>query len=202
MARCFSGQALLGRLNSSFGETTEMTQVYIVGTDHNFQKGHEPYEAAASEFRQYISGVCRRTHIEAIGEEMSREALAEARVEKSVCEKSATELGLKHCLCDPDRAARQALGIRQENDIKLEGLRKNWKSKTIEREVLKEHRKREAIWLMWIKACSYYPVLFVCGANHVKSLASLLKSEGLDTKVLSKDWAPNKAMQPTPYSRG
>jgi hypothetical protein len=169
-----------------------MMQVYVVGTDHNFQKGHESYKEAAAEFRQYIIDVCSLTHVKAIGEEMSREVLAEAGVEKSTCEMLANELGLKHCLCDPDKAARQALGIRQENDIRLEGFRKNWKLKIIQKRILEEHRKREEIWLGQVEAFQNYPVLFVCGANHIKSFSSLLRSKGLCSKVLSKDWAPNK----------
>ena len=69
-----------------FGDTSEMIKIYIVGTDHNFQKGHESYKEAAAEFRQYINDVCSLAHVKAIGEEMSREALAEAGVEKSTCE--------------------------------------------------------------------------------------------------------------------
>lgn len=169
---------------------TETKKVYIVGTDHNFQKGQECYKGAAAEFKQYINEFCRQACVRFLGEEMSREALAEAGVEKSICEMVADDLGLKHCLCDPDMAVRQALGIRQINDIRLEGFHKNWELETIESKILEENRKREEIWLDQIETFCVFPVLFVCGASHVKSFNSLLGSKGLRSEVISMDWAP------------
>jgi len=133
---------------------------------------------------------------------MSREALAEAGVEKSICEILANELGFRHCLCDPDKVARQALGIRQKNDIRLEGFRNDWELKATQKRVLEEYRKREEIWLSQVEEFQDYPVLFVCGANHVKSFSSLLRSKGIRLKVLSKDWAPNKPMPPIAEKAG
>jgi hypothetical protein len=168
-----------------------MTQIYLVGTDHNFQKGHGCYREGAMELKQYINDLCGLTHVEAIGEEMNRDALVEAGVEKSICEMVADELGLKYCMCDPDRTVRQTLGIRQENDIRLEGFHRNWKPKTIQKKISEEYRKREEIWLIHVQSFCSYPVLFVCGANHVRSFSSLLESKSLRSEVLAVDWAPN-----------
>jgi hypothetical protein len=177
-----------------FGDATGMIQVYIVGTDHDFQKGQEPYRQEAFEFRQYIKEVCLLSHVEAIGEEMNREALTEAGVQESTCEILSHEIGLRHCLCDPDKATRQALGIRSSEEIVLEGTLKNWKPKTIKKILWEEARKREPVWACRMEECHNHPVLFVCGANHVKSFSYLLRSKGLHLKIMSRDWAPNKAL--------
>jgi len=171
-----------------------MTQIYIIGTDHNFQKGQGCHKEDVDVFKEYIHEMCDLTQAKAIGEEMSREALDEAGVKTSVCEVVANELTLRYCLCDPDRATRQKLGIRQENDIRLEGFQNDWAPEIVKKKISDEHRKREEIWLSHIDNLYRYPVLFVCGANHVKSFSDLLSGKGLRSQVLSEDWAPNQTM--------
>lgn len=138
-----------------------MTKIYIIGTDHNFQKGHGRYKEDAMAFREYVREISVLTHVKAIGEEMSREALDEVEVETSACEAVAYELTLTHFLCDPDRATRKRLGIRDENEIRLEGSWKDWAPEQVQKKIFEEHRKREGIWLSYIDNSDYYPVLYL-----------------------------------------
>ena len=180
-----------------FSDMTETTQLYIVGTDHNFQTGQGCYKAAAAEFQQYITEICRDLNIRFIGEEMNRDALDKAGVEMSVCEMVANDLGLQHRLCDPDSATRKKLGILNDSDVEMKKFFKNWSRKIAETQIFKERRKREEIWLGHVESVGIFPLLFVCGANHVESFSSLLQSKGLRSDVVAMDWAPVQTVHQT-----
>jgi hypothetical protein len=68
---------------------------------------------------------------------MSQEALAEAEQNESHCRRVADELSLVHRYCDPDRSARQMLGIRQENEVRLEGFSRDLSEDEIQENILR-----------------------------------------------------------------
>lgn len=174
-----------------------MEKIYIIGTAHKFQTGNNCKARDLEAFKGYLHEVCKGTGVKAIAEEMSLEALTEWNITESVCEAITKELSLQHRYSDPDRATRQRLGIRQENDLRAEGFLKNWSEKELQRNIRAEHEKREKYWLNQIKALSNYPLLFVCGANHVNSFSILLRKQGLNLQILEEDWPPKTSVYQT-----
>lgn len=165
--------------------------VYVVGTSHNFQTGRDAESEDLKAFKNFLHAVCAEKDIRAIAEEMSPEALAESGATESTCEAITKELNVQHRYCDPDRNTRARLNIRQHNDLKMLAFQRDWTEKQLRDNILGEHRKREIIWLEQIRSLHQYPVLFVCGANHVESFGDLLLSEGVDFQVLAADWSPD-----------
>ncbi|MFQ5799920.1 MAG: hypothetical protein ACE5JJ_04180 [Nitrospinota bacterium] len=82
---------------------------------------------------------------------------------------------------------RKEKGIRQESEVDpLNCLTKEERRKAIRN----EHAKREKIWLDKLRHLNIWPVLFVCGAEHVNPFCELLKKERLTPKVVCGDWSP------------
>jgi hypothetical protein len=91
--------------------------------------------------------------VQTIAEEISVEGLLGRR---TVCDEVAEEENLSHILCDPTRSERQALNISKDNTPS-------------------DDKKRETEWLRRLVQSCRFPVLFVCGANHVCSFAQLCR---------------------------
>lgn len=147
--------------------------IFVLGTRHTLQRGlaNAPggtYEA----FRQIIRQAVRRHSIRTIGEEMSLTALGET---VSLPKKLATELRISHLFCDPDERERLLLGI-PVTDCPA------------------TRSQRESEWLNRLQSASF-PVLFICGAEHVDSFFEKCEVQGIVTKVIERDWAP---IQPIP----
>ncbi len=59
----------------------------------------------------------------------------------------------------------------------------------IERRIQIEYRKREAVWIANIKSINTWPLLFICGSEHVISLyVELLKLE-YAVNIEAKNWS-------------
>ncbi|MCH8080302.1 MAG: hypothetical protein IIA06_11105 [Proteobacteria bacterium] len=97
-------------------------------------------------------------------------------------------LGIVHIYCDPNRKQRAKLGIQQENDIRVSYIFKNIDEQNILNKIRDSHRKRELVWLKAINNVNKWPVLLVCGADHVNSFSSLAKEEGCVPEIFRKDW--------------
>jgi hypothetical protein len=166
-----------GRVNS----------LVLIGTSHEYQMRSN---AAASEFEALIDEVCTRFQVRAIAEEMSLEALAQKNASVTVCKGVADDRDLCHRYCDVNSEQRAALGVRSENDIKAKGWLAGWDAETIEREIRKSHAIREHYWLAQLREMNCWPMLFVCGANHVAPFQALLKVGGISTHIRAHDWAP------------
>lgn len=171
--------------------------IVIVGTSHSIQVATDGDNApAGNELQDFLVDLCRVHRIRAVAEEMSAEALAQYNRAMSVPMRVAESLKIEHRCCDPDNAERAKLGICQDENLMrargfLEGLSEN----EIASRVVAEHTKRERYWLHQIRSLNQWPVLFICGANHVAAFQSLLEHEGLAALVAANDWAFNS----TPY---
>ena len=66
---------------------------------------------------QVIGAVLR-----AVAEEMSEEAVRDRGRQESIALRVARQLGLAHRYCDPETAARDRLGIREESDLHLDAF--------------------------------------------------------------------------------
>ncbi len=164
--------------------------VIVVGTSHTIQ-------TADLDLKLFLERLCREFKVRAVAEEMSEEALAEKSCAASIPMQVASALRVPHRFCDPNRVERAKLEIRQENDIRVEAFLSN--STLSESEIAaciaESHAKRERYWLEQLRGLSVWPVLFICGANHVASFCQLLKQQGIVAHVAAEDWASNNTVE-------
>ena len=168
-----------------------MIQIYIVGTNHEYQNGENITKEEKLSFKAYLRYICQQYSIKAIAEEMNKEALSEANQISSTCESLGEELIIVHRYCDPDRTERKQLGIRQENEVRLNGFSSRMTDEEIRDSIRIENVKRENIWLEHIQKLNIFPLLFVCGANHVNSFSKITSNSGFLCNILCDDWTPN-----------
>jgi hypothetical protein len=164
-----------------------MNEIALVGTSHSYQL---PDNEHANTFASFIRSVLDSSNFTAIAEEMSSEALSQKGASESICKQVADERGLRHLYSDPDSNVRNRLCIQGENDIRLAGFLNNHSNDEINRNVRASHGRREKYWLDGILALDCWPVLFVCGANHIDGFGANAKAQGLSPKVLVADWCP------------
>ncbi len=169
--------------------------IIIVGTSHSIQTVDLELEA-------YLVNLCKEFKVFAVAEEMNRDALAERDCSTSIPMQVANALQLPHRLCDPNREQRAKLEIRQENDIRMQAWRTD--SELSEPEiaelVAESLAKRERYWLEQLRDFNVWPVLFVCGADHVPSFCQLLKQQGISVHVAAEDWTSNNTARDVPQA--
>jgi hypothetical protein len=163
----------------------EMREVYIVGTHHKNQFG------PCNEFHSFLRAFCIRKEIRVVAEEMNNDALIKQGVKDTIPRQIARELSLAHCNCDPDESKQAELGIENGGLIKIKGLNAGLTQDQIQMQIAKEDRKREPFWLEEISQLSEFPVLFVCGSNHVSSFTNLLVEATYQCFVVTDYWTPN-----------
>jgi hypothetical protein len=164
---------------------TQTRTVVLIGTSHTYQRsGH----AREGEFRTLINEVSAAFKVRAIAEEMSREALEQKETSRSLCEEIANAAGLSHRYCDPNNEQRKALNLRGKQDIEWDGFCFDWSPERIEQEVAASHSIRERYWLTQLLQLARWPVLFICGADHIDSFYLVLKSKGLHVDIVVRDW--------------
>lgn len=163
--------------------------VIVVGTSHTIQ-------TANLELMPFLENLCRKFKVRAVAEEMSEEALAEKSCAASIPMQVASVLRLPHRFCDPNKVERAKLEIRQENDIRLEAFLSNstMSESEIAACVAESHAKRERYWLEQLRSLNAWPVLFICGANHVASFCQLLTQQGIIAHVAAEGWASNNTL--------
>jgi hypothetical protein len=61
----------------------------------------------------------------------------------------------------------------------------------IPKQLQASHDRREQYWLDRILELDCWPVLFICGADHVDSFGAKARGCGLSVKVLISDWSPS-----------
>jgi len=167
--------------------SNQQQEVAIVGTSHSLQIGCAS-ESLAQDLTEFLSGICDRRRVRAIAEEMNGEALAEKCVAASIGMRLAKERALAHCMVDPDSAVRAALGISQENDIRISAWNRSLSRAETEALVQAEYGKRERYWLGQLQDLDTWPVLFICGANHVRSFSTLLTDCSIQNSIEADDW--------------
>jgi hypothetical protein len=166
-------------------DQVHMKSVVLIGTSHKYQLPGNPTE---QEFRECLAQICEAFEVQAVAEEMSVEALAQKRASQSLCEQIANAKGIGHRYCDPNNEQRQTLHIRQEQDIRFEAFLNDWDNDRLEQEIRAAHAIREHHWLDKLLDLNCWPVLFVCGANHLKSFCGVLDANGLRAHVVTWDW--------------
>lgn len=151
--------------------------LFLIGTSHRYQKGLRfAPEGCYDEFKGMLSAAAQSHSIKTIAEEMSEEALGNDTV--SLCAEVAETLAISHVFCDPSEAERAAAGLRVEDCLVTWG-------------------GRELEWVARLRG-QRFPVLFVCGANHVDCFAERCRARGIAVVVMQEDWEPSKSI-PLPY---
>jgi len=165
--------------------------VYLIGVDHEIQ--YLPSNSGLS-LLQFLQQKVRQLGIVLIAEELSQEAIEkEGRLRKAKVDSTARHVaeitGIEHRLCDPNNSERESLSIPTTRDTRRElGLKAGQDEPKVEREKRKYWPKREQFWLDKIKDRVEEKLIFVCGADHIKSFKSLLESNNCNVEILSEDW--------------
>ena len=164
--------------------------IIVVGTSHTIQ-------TADLELKPFLESLCMEFKVRAVAEEMNKEALAEKACAASIPMQIANALQLPHRFCDPNREERAKLNIHQENDIRIQAWlsQSNLSNSEIAVRVAESHAKREQYWLDQLRELNVWPVLFVCGADHVPQFCQLLKQQGISVHVAAEDWASNNTVE-------
>jgi len=127
--------------------------------------------------------------VKAIAEEMSVEALERYGVPQSICQQVAETLHLAHRYCDPSTPERKALGVVEDDDIRMAGFFANRDPQQVEADVRASYAIRERYWLAHLLQLDTWPVLFICGANHTEAFRALLQANDIVGHVLFTKWA-------------
>ncbi|SRR6266446_3218247 len=164
------------------------TAAIVVGTSHTLQR-------TSMELKAFLEDLCREFKIRAVAEEMSEEALSQHGGVASIPMQVARALATSHKLCDPNNAERAKLGIRQETDIRVQAFPSTLPESEVMAALADSNAKREQFWLEQLQNLNVWPVLFICGADHVVSFSQLLRCHGIATHVAAEDWASNSTVE-------
>ena len=83
---------------------------------------------------------------------------------------------------------RAALGIRQENQIRISAFPKKLAEVEVQRLLAESLCARERYWLAELIAFNTWPVLYICGADHSLSFIELLQKSGVANVLIAQDW--------------
>lgn len=164
--------------------------VLVIGTDHGFQRRDSMFtEAQHASFRDLLFRTIVVNDIVSLAEENNQEALAENQITESTVKEIARVCGIPHRHCDPDRTERSTLGIKQENDIRIQAFFEGLSERAIQDQINESMRTRERFWLDSLIEWDRWPVLFVCGANHSLPFFELLKEGNVEVVLVAEDWS-------------
>ena len=166
--------------------------MYLIGVDHSVQWNDKL--SLTKDFKHYLAQKIKELKIGLIAEEFSQEAIEINGVKKTTTQEVTNSFNIQHKLCDPDSKKRKELGIllREEvqKKLKIRGpvFFNSEQDKRINKELKKYHFIREQFWVDQIKDELFATILFVCGADHLKSFQSLLLRSGYNTTILTKNF--------------
>jgi hypothetical protein len=166
-----------------------MKLVLLIGTSHDYQRVRGgTRDTGPEQLRAVIAGVAVQHGVRAIAEEMSPEALVAYKATDSVGRQVAAVLGIAHRLCDPESTERQALGYREDDDIRMAGFFAGRDHDAIEAVVRASYAIRERRWLEHLLELDLWPVLFICGANHVESFEEIVHEHAISSSSSGTCW--------------
>ena len=146
-------------------ERSRYRMLCLIGVDHSVQHdGHAGYEGSTferlrDEFPTFLDGVARVIGATVIAEESNEDVLNKFKANKSFAYTVASQMNIKHVFCEPSISEREQLGIKcigNPDDI----------------------RTREDFWLKKLVTLKGERILFILGADHVKSFSELAKKAG------------------------
>jgi len=159
-----------------------MKKAVLIGTSHSIQRNDRA-------FGSYIEELCNEHNICAIAEEIDNKS-------KSIAAILSDKLGIKYAIVEPTPDERRNLHIERENDIVYELTMKystenlstepssqNWPSEPYDdyaNRVQTTYRQREGEWIKRIENLNIWPVLIICGKDHLEDFSKLFISSGID----------------------
>ena len=169
-------------------------EVALIGTHHTYQYGvGSSYSGGCTAddevaFRKLVRSSAVSLGVNALAEELNEDGLKQFGVKRSVLQQEAALLDLQHCFCEPGLAERDSLGVQDVNLLKSKAWLGNWPDAQLEQVIRNEFWKRETFWLERIEHFNCWPLLFVCGADHVGTFPALLRQHGVLVTVLETCW--------------
>lgn len=171
--------------------------IYLIGVYHNIQ--HDGNGCAdlsvRNKFQVFLMGKVKKYDIVLLAEEFSEEALQEHNATAGTLKYGADRLNIKHLFCDPNKEERKIIGILCREKIKSAlNIRGGVHADSAEENRIKEKQKeyhpvREMFWFEKISNYLDRNIIFVCGADHVRSFETLLTSKEHKPVVLVENWA-------------
>jgi hypothetical protein len=167
-------------------------KAYIVGTNHKFQRG----EQRQREFSSFLEKICINLDIQLVAEEINDNA--KLIVARDITNKH----GIKYLIIEPRPSQYEEYGIKPIHKIRYEVMQifdleslhdpidiSDKIARELDQRIVDLHSSpREKVWLSRIEMANLWPVLVICGANHVTSFFSLLTHNDVLTKVVEQHW--------------
>jgi hypothetical protein len=168
-----------------------MRNVVIIGTSHKYQTGTGHFDSDCESelllFRNLLENTCLTYGVCAVAEELHQDNLPEERAESTVCE-FANTAGLAHVYAEPSSEHRRNNGMPTHAELELEAQLTNIDRRNIPRLEQQSMMSRELYWLTKLLEFNQWPLLFVCGANHVNSFSARLRAHDIAVQVAVVDW--------------
>ena len=168
------------------------TSLFLFGTDHRLQCGGRDCTTQQAEtVAQELQAVCRLYKIRRVVEEMTVEGRRNYEVESTVVNRIARDLDLVHQEIDLNALERQALSISDAtlfNGIRTFRQRDGGTGLRVTLDAVSDEI-RERVWALRILQGKPWPVLFVLGANHVKTFRKVWHRLGTDAAIVYEDFA-------------
>jgi hypothetical protein len=167
--------------------------LYILGTSHPLQCGTAACaQVTIDAFHKELRKICDVRKIRRIAEEMTTEGLKQQGVTETIAEKVAKSMGIAHHNVDLTTKERSEIAL--DDSSVINAVRSLGISDRVGafREAFDElvDDVRERCWSGRILARNEWPTLFVCGANHVKSVRRLWCCLGIDAVIVHVDYEP------------
>lgn len=160
--------------------------VIILATTHTIQCGLHPLETVNLEFETLVSRILDENEILHISEEWSLDALEEWKVKFTVAKKIARKQKTKHFYIDLNRKKRFDFGINFDFILLSNGklFKSDMSSCRDKLTRLLTDPIRERLWISKILQINVWPMLFICGLDHVESVYQLFSDlEEFDVTV-------------------
>ena len=163
--------------------------VVLVGTSHSIQMATGgTCQQLVDRFEAFLTNLCATKGIRGVAEELNPEALALRNRSTSIPQRIAVARKLEHRFCDPNRQERADLGIVEETQIEMKAWVHEWSKNETATQQTMHRTMRERLWLRELNRMEQWPVLFVCGANHMSSFQQILEQDNITVCVAAKDW--------------
>lgn len=168
-------------------------ELYILGTDHCLQCGSTRKSKYTTDqiniFEKELRKICSEKKIARIEEEMSCNGLKRYEVDETIGHRISIELKIEHRYVDLDVKERQELSLCNPPvwSCFLDNSKKNAFSEAFYQIA---YEVRERVWLTkLLEDGKKWPVLFICGSNHVINFQELSGRLGvIKSEVLYDDY--------------
>jgi hypothetical protein len=163
--------------------------VIVFGTSHLYQFG-EVDAASLTRFLDRLTQVCTQHKATCIAEEMSKDSLSIQKKAQSTVAALCEQLGVKHAYCDPPVCVHESLGIENPGNTRIRVQLGEFSDQEADATIAANDRTREQYWLKELLNIGTWPLVFVCGADHVEAFATLVKDNGIDVVIVERRWNP------------